>query len=1212
MLNALELYGFKSFAERTRFEFPPGITVIVGPNGSGKSNIVDAIKWVLGEQSAKSLRGKEMADVIFKGSGSGGRRPANTAEATIIFDNSSGQLAVDAQEMRVTRRVYRSGEGEYLINGQACRLRDIKDMFRGTGVGADAYSLIEQGKVDTLLQSSAKDRRAIFEEAAGISRFKAKKVESQRRLARVEQNLVRLSDIVDEVESRLRSVRAQAAKARRFKEYRERLQQLRTQVGRADWQKLTEKLAAAEEQTQAARSQQETEQAALDETASQLAEIDARAAELEQTRHAIGEDRLRIQQRLAGAETTLTHLRRQVAQREEEEVAAGSQLAALVTKANDLRSHAEELANLIAADEEAVAVLEGEAADLRQALRELKEQRQQHLQAAQTERESSLEILRRSAALGSEIAALRSQIEAAESTALRCETRLADVEERLDREAGELEELRRQAAARREEAEDQHQALLQLDAQIEQARRQSTHDQEQLAQLGLRRAGLHERLTVLAELEERREGYSAGVKDALERAAAADSGPFREICGVVADVITAPVEYAAAIDAALGQRAKWLVVSGFDLLEQAATGQVKLAGRAALAPLQVESGDNESPPTEVGGPGVIGRADRLVETDAQFRWLVRRLLGGVWVVESLARAVELRHEFPRVASWVTRQGESLSRDGVLHVGRLREAAGIVSRRSHLRELGQEAERLDQQLDAIEATAGRNEQELQQLIARREKLLAVQRQTAQELAQLEERARGAEEKCRQLEMQRESFTAEIEAADRLRRAATADYEETQALLTACDAEAERIRARMEIQDKESAELAARSDALEGEATEAQVRLAAAQQSLDALRARLDRFQMDQQGRDVAQRELRQRLADSSRRRLATELEILKTEQTAAALEWSRQELFERLRALNEDSSQLDTARRSCHRQSSKITRQIRELEDQRHRLELAANEVRLQRESLAQRLRDDYGIELADLDQAPSEEELAERQEVDQEIADLRRKLANIGSVNMEALEELEDLEARFAQLSGQHNDLTGAKQSLERIIHRINADSRRLFSETLEAVRSNFQTLFRKVFGGGTADIVLEEGADILEAGIEIIANPPGKHALNISLLSGGERALTAVTLLLAIFQFRPSPFCVLDEVDGPLDEANIGRFIGVLKDFLKWTRFVVVTHSKKTMTAANTLYGVTMQESGVSKRVSVQFDDVSETGEIDAAAVEGGDDGPGDERGAA
>jgi chromosome segregation protein len=429
-----------------------------------------------------------------------------------------------------------------------------------------------------------------------------------------------------------------------------------------------------------------------------------------------------------------------------------------------------------------------------------------------------------------------------------------------------------------------------------------------------------------------------------------------------------------------------------------------------------------------------------------------------------------------------------------------------------------------------------------------------------------------------------------------------------------------------QQREMGELEVLSEHRTAEVTAIRVELAKSEQRLDDLRGQLLRYEEDQRERTRALQDVQNQLQQASHRQQCTTQAILDASSAMAELYLAVEGCQQRIEQLTAERHQVAVQRTELHQRTQQLRQAHQQLEELRHRAELDANQVKLERASLAERVRDDYEIELSEVtekDQLRTEEETREREEIDQEITSLRRKISNIGAVNMAALDEIESLEERHESLATQFQDLSDAKNSLARIIHKINADSRRLFTESLEAIRANFQALFRRVFGGGNADIVLEEDVDILEAGIDIVATPPGKHSLGISLLSGGERALTAVTLLLAIFQYRPSPFCVLDEVDGPLDEANIGRFIDVLTEFLQWTKFVVVTHSKKTMTAATTLYGVTMQESGVSKQVSVQFDDVTEDGHIRRDALQrsagelppsgpDNDETGGDERGAA
>ncbi len=1200
MLKALELSGFKSFAEKTKFSFPPAITVIVGPNGSGKSNVVDAIKWVLGTQSAKSLRGKEMTDVIFNGSGT--RQAMNTAEVSLTFDNTQRRLAVDTSAVEITRRVYRSGEGEYLINRQPCRLRDIRDLFAGTGIATDAYSVIEQGKVDVLLQSSPRDRRAIFEEAAGISRFKGKKLEAERRLERVDQNLLRLSDIVDEVESRLRSVRMQAAKARRYREHSNRLRSLRTHVGQTDWRVLSESLAGHQQQLTTLTSQR-------DERSARLEAVEAEALGLET---AIGqwEEKIRggeaqvnrDRELIVAAEAAIEHERSRCGELDDEIGRHRRQLADMSSRAGDLqqqlcetqraweavRGEHEETRGRLEADER----LAGEVATrLRQMQRASGEHREQHVA-----------LMRAAAALGKEISAAKSREATAAEVCRRCAEQAEELERKQQAATAELAEARKQLAVVEGELAGCTERVRAGRAELAETRGELARSARVRGELEQRHTAASERAAVLTELERRLEGLGSGVKQVLAKARQADGGPYRHIRGLVADLVHVKVDTASLVEAALGPLAEYVVLApGQDAVDALIQQSGSLQGRVGLLRVDVTPwSDDPHVPDLEGREGVIGRADRFVQTAPEYVPLIRRLLAHTFFVETLAHAMALADAYPRGLSFVTRQGEVVAGPGCLLLGPQYTATGLISRRSELRALSDEIQELDRQIAAASGEVGGFETRLAEQERDLPELDQEHSRATREASHWRLRTASAEQRSEQLRSQWSLLEREAEAAAAgqqmsLARADEAEQRvaETEQELSGLEAQLQEDAARI---DTLSAEYARRQQGL----TASQVERAKSEQRLDGLSQRLAQLQRDQDERQRGLTEHRGQLGRCQQRIVEAEQEILRLEGEVALRYLHREEVAAAVGA-HRNGREADRAQRSeCLTQEQTIRQELRSLEQQIHERELEADRIVHQREALAERMLDDYGIELAGLDEDLDEDARGERQEVEQEIADLRRKLNKIGSVNLEALDELDALETRFNSLSSQYTDLEKAKASLEQIITRINVDSRRLFAATINEVRGHFQALFRKLFGGGHADIVLEEGegVDILEGGIEIVARPPGKEPRNISLLSGGEKTLTCVAMLLAIFRSRPSPFCVLDEVDAALDEANIERFTAVLTEFLSSTQFLVVTHSKKTMTAANTLYGITMQESGVSKRVSVRFEDVTDNGEILESAL--------------
>ncbi|MCE5268962.1 MAG: chromosome segregation protein SMC [Planctomycetaceae bacterium] len=1195
MFKALDIVGFKSFADHTRFEFPPGITVVVGPNGSGKSNIVDAIKWVLGEQSVKSLRGHEMADVIFNGSGA--RRALNTAEITLTLDNSKHLLTIDAPEVHITRRVYRGGEGEYLINRNPARLRDIRDLLSGTGMGTQAYSVIEQGKVDGLLQSSPRDRRIIFEEAAGISRFKVRKIEALRRLERVDQNLLRLADIVDEVENRLRSVRAQASKARRYKEHTDRLQELRTQVAQVDWRHLTEKLTGIETELQAFTEQCDAGVAEAEKTEAELLETDSRAAALSEELRQAEAQMATNRERIAAAESAVEHERNRGVELDEELARYRRQLTTMSAKAGDLQQQLRETVQAVEAADENHRDVSQRLADAEHELAEIIAFVDRLHDETEQRRAAYVQQMRRAGALANEVGVLESTTAAASAAAQRDAERMAELDQSLDAVQRELEELR----SRRSELTDRVQAQAHwLETAKEQlTRRQHEYAarQNELAELRQRRTGAAERAEVLDDLVRRNDGVSDGVKEVLRRAADPAQSVFHTVCGLVADALQVSVEVAPLVEIALGNASQHVVATrSRELLDRLSSESSRLGGRVGFVWLDncsaLPLGDGAVPDLE-GRPGVIGRADRFVQSEPRFAAMASRLLGRTWFVEKLDHALALSHTVGAGLAYVTLAGELLEPSGTLVVGPRNVATGLISRRSQLRALRVQLDDLDAAIQAAETATTALATQIaadQQLTDSR---LAEHQNTLTATAENRQSVSAAEQRRSQLDQQRASLVRELQAAQARLDATEHRLAHTRQEREAADAAVVGMEAGIQQLDQQLAELQSRRLEADHRTAAIKIELAQSEERLRNLRAHMRQFQDGQQERERAIEEAREHLAQGATRAEASCRAILAAETEIADLYLRKETFASDSVRLAGQRAELQQNRAALAAEAQKLRARVRKLEEKIHSAEIAATEARHERTSLADRLREDYGIELAALEQASSDQEQLERTAVQKEIEELRQKINNLGNVNLEALDELDELETRHKTLADQYADLSSAKGSLEKIIERINSDSRRLFTETLETVRGHFQTLFRDLFGGGQADIVLEENVDILDSGVEIVARPPGKEPRSISLLSGGEKTMTCVALLLAIFRSRPSPFCVLDEVDAALDEANIDRFTQVLKDFTAWTQFIIVTHSKRTMSCANTIYGVTMQESGVTKQVSVRFEDISDDGEI-------------------
>jgi chromosome segregation protein len=1208
MLKRLELVGFKSFADKTTFDFGDGVTAIVGPNGSGKSNVVDAVRWILGEQSAKSLRGGEMADVIFNGSAS--RRSLGMAEVTMTFDNRKRSLATEAEEVQISRRVYRSGEGEYLINQQICRLKDIKELFLGSGAGSDAYCIIEQGRVDVLLQASNYDRRTIFEEAAGISRFKAKKVETLRKFERVDQNLQRLKDIIEEVEKQLRSVKLQASKAQRYQEYSARLKELRIAIGLQEHQELSEKL--------------RTEGAMLEELKAALADQAARTsgweAEMQRLEGVLtaSEDGLRDQEahlgqareQIKASETTLGHewslaesLDTELGRARSRTAELSMRLGQLDTAVERARLDLEQAEQLTARQREGVRGLEEAAKAAVEAITALRSQ----VTAAKAEH---LEQMRRAAHLQNDVVSYKAQVDNLSRERERLRQKTAQAAESLASLDVELQQLTAADVALQGKLLAARQTLTDLRQERDRLQKLRDETREIVSRLRQQRSGAASRIEVLQGLERSQEGLGTGVREVLEHLHSASPGPWRAVVGMIADFLSVRREHAPLIDLALGDWSQRFLVRDANLLAEALAQRPRpFSGRVSFLPLtgagEQSPGNGESGRSnrliEVSlhsrgrtaesssgvpvHPGIVAMAETLVTCDnPELNDLPAQLLGRTVLVRDLATAGDIAAGTSGYR-FITLQGELLEPDGTLTVGTHHAETGILSRKSELRDLQQQLANLDRRIADSEKDFG----ELRDRLAALEDRDAAQQEEIEVLteqaADFRARVERHRDKRQGLHEEVSLSQGEIERIGQESERLGISWREAQAQATAAEAEVHALQERIERTEIEIRQREQDRQQRQQEATLAAVALAKGEERLAGLRSQHLGLAADLEQRRQESGQAEQSLHDCKTRLAYSRLTMLNA--SASLAHWYREKeaTESKVAELTEERQRLRQERMRLATEIQAVRNEWRTRQEQAHSRELEVNDLRHRRDTLVDRLREDYQIELAAF-AADSVAVAVVPAQADEEIAELRRKLAKLGSVNLEALEELRELETRAATLQTQFDDLAAAKHSLEEIINKINQDSRRLFMETFATVQTHFQELFRKLFGGGMADIVLEDANDLLESGIEIIARPPGKELRSISLMSGGEKTMTAVALLLAIFRSKPSPFCLLDEVDAALDEANIGRFTAVLRDFLDLSQFIIITHSKKTMTCADVLYGITMQESGISKRVAVRFED--------------------------
>jgi chromosome segregation protein len=1222
-LARVAIAGFKSFADPMDFVFDAPITGIVGPNGCGKSNVVDAIRWVLGERSAKSLRGGAMADVIFAGSAA--RKPLGAACVTLCFDNplvdaaaedpaARRALGVDSERVDVTRRLYRDGRSEYEINGAKVRLRDIRDLFLDTGIGTDAYSIIEQGRVDALLTANSMDRRLIFEEAAGIARFRTRSLEAARKLERTELNLVRARDQLEQTDRRLRNVRRQAAKARRFREIDERHRRLRRDLALDLYHECRER----------------------------ESELGRRLGDLESRRRQLGEELTRLEDAKQAAEIGRHRLEarlRELAQDRLEGEAAERHAA---QRASLTQRHLDEAREQTRPEEERLLALDGRIAaiegDLAASAARLEEEVRRIRAAADAvsrlgEAWAAMQDAVADAARGA--AGRRGELASAEQEQARAGAQLdsagargrsiTEHAARLERRAAQIASDLASASAEREQAEARRAAQ---ETEAERAAAELAAHDRAAAELGERQAALagaigelrHElasgdsRRRVLQEMQAEREGLTDAVRHVLDH-----PDRYPGIRGLLADHIDTDRAAAPIVEAALGANLELLLLDRAETLEGLRRALREAPGHLRL--IAAEPIDAAEPPASPEPPEPAGALPEwarplssMLRTSDLARSAVLRLVGRTAVVPDLGAALLLAIGPLKGWRFVTEAGEVLEPDGRIAIGRFGDQgrtspAGWLTRRAELAELertcrewrGRLAD-LDAQLLALhEQSAGARERQ-----ASAARMFQGARHAAVEAQHRSERAAGEIERlarergglaAEQAELARQLQEVEAHrAALAARRGEIAGrIQDLAAALAVADeaheralAEARAAHERLTAARVEAASLDAARQAMEREHRHHELSLDEARRQRD-----LSALQLAARARQVEQYEAAIREAAAERDAAAARIQAVDGDIAGV-----RGQEPAALRAVETAAQQLAAARQG----GSGLERDI-------HACELARREVQVKREGLEEQTLGDLELDLAAAWPAHAAARAAEdpaasigfdRQAVRTEIETLRDELRRLGAVNLEAIDEEGVLEQQNQDLAKQVEDIDRARRQLETLIRQLDDRSRERFQETFEAIRGNFagpDGMFRKLFGGGSADVHLvpdENGnVDWLLSGVEIRAKPPGKEPRVISQLSGGERSMTAVALLMAIFQSRPSPFCVLDEVDAALDESNVERFCGAIVPFLDRSHFIIITHHKRTMQACDMLYGVTMQERGVSRQVTVRLEEVAHDGTV-------------------
>jgi len=1208
-LEKVVLDGFKSFADKTEFAFNTPITAIVGPNGCGKSNIVDAVKWVLGEQSVKSLRSDQMADVIFNGSSN--RKPLGSAGVSLFISNyngnpsaslraggsrhapasddarrGSGQLAIDADEVQITRRIYKSGESEYRINNKVCRLKDIRELFMDTGVGTRAYSILEQGQIERLVSASKAERRFIFEEAAGISKYKAHKKEALRKLERTEQNLLRLADILGEIAKRLRSVKLQAGKAKNYLQYTQRLKELQVKYYLSEFDKINTQL--KEKKTSLEQVEQQLEHLTTELTRNETldSELGERIIEMESGLSIAGNRLISVQSKIEQNLQRIEFLRERIAEIRQRSANTSQRVSKLQEQEKlfneDVSRYENELENCVRSLDEKGQ----EAEQIQKTLKQIKAESVSLEASLEDEKSGIIDVVRITAQLHNEIQSISVYRD-----------NLSSQKERLSRRAetaeSELEALLTEKAQHKSRLEDIEKVLGQLQQSLEDKRKETEvidgeleADNKRLAQSKELRSALNSELAILTDMEKRYEGLNNAVKSILRERAAGNS-ELDYVEGILADIIAADVEYANAVEAALEGKTDSLVINSRSRLLADKQTAEKLDGRVDFICL-----DKIRPFADrkdfSNFPGVKGRVAEFVRTEDKYAPLAWQLLGKTLIVESLETAAELAGKIGNEYRFVTLEGEFLDADGMIKLGPIGKTTGLISRKSQLHQLQKSVAKVQSEISALEKqieTKTAVSTHLSELC--KDLRTSIYEGNTQKM-QVSSKLAIYEQDIKRLSQEQPLLAGEIDAlGEQIAQSVQKGYDSEQKLQE-LEAVNDQRTSRIKELESKYAERKEQQQTLQNKLSDLRVSLGQMTEHRQSVEKAILSLQNQMRENQTARRASQEEIRSCSEQLEQTQSDILGCEAAVSGLyvekeknQQNSQSLQKEVEQLLEEQKQTEQVIRLKRAEKSRTEATIGEL-----KIELGQFEVKLQ--DLVERVQEELQI---DLHQAYEnyKDEAVDWARVRDEIAELRGKIERLGNVNLDAIDEQDGLEKRHEFLSSQVQDLNKSKGQLQQLISRLNKKSREKFRGTFEEIRAHFQQIFRKLFGGGRADIVLEDTEDILEAGIEVIARPPGKETRSISLLSGGEKSMTAIALLFAVFKIKPSPFCFLDEVDAALDEANNERFNMLVREFQKESQFIIITHAKRTMSIADVLFGITMQRRGVSKKISVRFDEYEE-----------------------
>ncbi len=1186
-IKKLEIQGFKSFADRTIVDFQQGITGIVGPNGCGKSNIVDAIRWVMGEMSAKHLRGREMQDVIF--SGSEARASAGMAEVTMILSNEDGKVpALYSQfsEISITRRLYRSGDSEYLINKTPCRLRDIYDVFLGTGVGTKAYSIVEQGQIGQVILSKPEDRRRIIEEAAGISKFKARKEAALRKMEATQGNLTRLEDVLGELSRQINSLDRQAKKAEKYRELRDESREIELLLSSHDFLRLNQELSEGEK----VRTQLGEEETACAASLSQFdTELDTLRLSLTEQEQEFSE----LQEKLYEKNNAISLHQQAIQFKSKETQRLSEQEANCLREIEEVKERLHSIDfDLNGMNEEQVKI------DLMLAQSEedlLSSQQQLNVEEAK-QKESEREVEK----LQQELMLLLQSLSESNLKQELLSRQKVELKGRIGKNQAEIEEIDKQVShlqSRRREFEtslnDFNQFKLDISLQTDQVHSSIQREKEAFEnaknewqrlkeELSLRKSRLHS----LEEIQKNFEGYHEGVRKVMLRKSSQQE--FQDVYGTVADVIETEPRYQHAVGAALGEKLQYVVVksqeAGLQAVEYLKT---ESAGRSSFVPVGLRDYNVESSEAfpAAGSQGVMGPLKDFVNLREEYKPVGEYLFKDVWLVESLGRALQIWNNNGHKKTLVTLEGEVVDPYGVVSGGSLEDkSAALLEKKREIRDLWEQVKNLESKVKWHEEEVKKCESRLNTLTSSLDNLKKDSHGEELKILNYEKDLSHLRAETERLMSRRDTLSVEIAAWMGEEQEMEREASEWMLKSESWDEEKRQKEERLSELKTSLAENQIHLDLMKEEFTKRRLSFESIHEKQLLIEREVKRLLDLKSSSALRQDECLRLITQGNQEGSQLRKDIQASEEALGTLVVDVNDLQVRATALKESFELQQAQVREKEMALREIRKKHDELKNSLNAKVVILTEVRGRLQLLREQIFERYHSEISLIAPEYQDKVIENRPEQEARLAELKDKLSKMGEVNVGAIHEYEDLKKRHDFLNSQSQDLKSSLEALNRVIHKINRATRTRFHETFHAVDQKFQELFPKLFQGGRAKLVLTDEENLLETGLEIIAQPPGKKLQSISLLSGGERALTAVCLIFSIFLIKPSPFCILDEVDAPLDDANIDRFNDLVRSMIDRSQFILITHSKRTMELADVLYGITMQEPGVSKTVSVKL----------------------------